>query len=240
MKKIIWTRPAEDWAHDHKFIKSEAGLLRVPLTEQIVIHPQRPLKNCDIVILTSRKAAEAFLQVALLQREQLARAEFLTFGLETYKYLVSQNLKVRLIAVHNGKDFAQALVTEIKKGPIIWFPRPAEPAFAIGDFLRSYHLETFDIEMYRTEAVRHFDPELIKNLIAEPALVCFASPSAVRAFVDLIRSSDDARFYRYTPIAIGATTMNSGQGYFAEAHLAAHPTLQALWDKAQALAKEEE
>ncbi|MCX6130319.1 MAG: uroporphyrinogen-III synthase [Proteobacteria bacterium] len=239
MKRIIWTRPIEDWQYDLKIVKSDSAVLHFPVTRQILISPQFPSKACDIVILTSRKAAEAFLQTSPLHREQLNRVEFLTFGMETYKFLVAQNLKVRLIPVNNGKDFAQALVVEIKKGSVIWFPRPAEPAFAVGDFLRTYALETYDIEMYRTEAIRNIDAEQIKRLIAEPSIVCFASPSAVRAFVDIIRSSDEARFYRYIPVAIGSTTMSSGQSYFPDSHLATHPTLQSLWEKAQAIAKQD-
>ena len=240
MKRIIWTRPSEDWGLDQKIIKSESGLLRFPVTQQIQIVPKVPVKICDFIVLTSRKAAEAFLQHNLLPREQLGRKDFLTFGIETYKYLVSQNLKVRLIPVHNGKDFAEILVMEIKKGSVIWIPRPAEPAFAIGDLLRNYSFETYDIEMYRTESVRNFEVQLLKQLVAEPSIVCFASPSAVKAFVDVVQTSDAARFYRYTAVAIGTTTLASGQSYFSQSFQALHPTLQSLWDMAQGLAKQEE
>ncbi len=239
MKRIIWTRPAEDWAQDQKIVKLDLPVLRFPVTRQVCIAPQFPPKPCDIVILTSRKAAEGFLNQATAIRDQLQKAEFVTFGMETYKYLVSQNLKVRLIPVHNGKDFASALALEIKKGPVLWFPRPAEPAFAIGDHLRTHNLEVYDLEMYRTEGIKQFETDALKKLCSEPSVVCFASPSTVKAFVDIIRSCDEARFYRYTPIVIGGTTLTATHGYFSDVFQAAHPTLQSLWDKALEIAKQE-
>lgn len=239
MKRIIWTRPAEDWAQDQKIVKLDLPVLRFPVTKQVCIAPQLPPKPCDIVILTSRKAAEGFLNQTASIRDQLQKAEFLTFGMETYKFLVSQNLKVRLIPAQNGKEFAQALVLEIKKGPVLWFPRPAEPAFAIGDHLRTHNLDVFDIEMYRTEGIKQIEPDALKRLCGEPSVVCFASPSTVKAFVDIIRSSDEARFYRYTPVVIGGTTLTAAQGYFPDVFQAAHPTLQSLWDKALEIARRE-
>jgi uroporphyrinogen-III synthase len=239
MKRIIWTRPAEDWAQDQKIVKLDLPVLRFPVTKQVCIAPQLPPKPCDIVILTSRKAAEGFLNQTASIRDQLQKAEFLTFGMETYKFLVNQNLKVRLIPVQNGKEFAQALVLEIKKGPVLWFPRPAEPAFAIGDHLRTHNLDVFDIEMYRTEGIKQIEPDALKRLCGEPSVVCFASPSTVKAFVDIIRSSDEARFYRYTPVVIGGTTLTAAQGYFPDVFQAAYPTLQSLWDKALEIARQE-
>ncbi len=239
MKRIIWTRPADDWSQDQKIVKLETPVLRFPVTRQVGIVPQLPAKPCDIILLTSRKAAEAFMNHSASFKDHIAKAEFLTFGMETYKYLVSQNLKVRMIPVQNGKDFAQALVLEIKKGPVIWFPRPAEPAFAIGDHLRTHNLDIFDIEMYRTEGIKQFEPDVLKKLSSEPSVVCFASPSAVKAFVDIIRSCDEARFYRYTPVVIGTTTFSSSQSYFSDIFQAAHPTLQSLWEKAMEIARKE-
>lgn len=239
MKRIIWTRPAEDWAQDQKIVKLDLPVLRFPVTKQVCIAPQLPAKPCDIVILTSRKAAEGFLNQTAPIREQLQKAEFVTFGMETYKFLVSQNLKVRLIPVHNGKDFAQALALEIKKGSVLWFPRPAEPAFAIGDHLRTHNIEVYDIEMYRTEGIKQFEHDALKKLGSEPSVVCLASPSTVKAFVDIIRTCDDARFSRYTPVVIGTTTHTAAQGYFSDVFQAAHPTLQSLWDKAVEIARQD-
>lgn len=239
MKRIIWTRPAEDWAQDQKIVKADVPVLRFPVTRQVCVAPQLPAKACDIVILTSRKAAEGFLQQTTSLRDQLHRAEFLTFGMETYKFLVSQNLKVRMIPVHNGKDFAQALALEIKKGPVVWFPRPSEPAFAIGDHLRTHNLDVYDVEMYRTEAIKNHESDALKKLSSEPSVVCLASPSSVKAFVDVIRTHDEARFYRYTPVVIGTTTLTATQGYFPDVFQAAHPTLQSVWEKALEIARQD-
>jgi uroporphyrinogen-III synthase len=239
MKRIIWTRPAEDWAQDQKIVKLDLPVLRFPVTKQVCIAPQLPGKPCDIVVLTSRKAAEGFLNQTASIKEQLHKAEFVTFGMETYKFLVSQNLKVRLIPAQNGKDFANALVHEVKKGPVLWFPRPAEPAFAIGDHLRTHNIEIYDIEMYRTEGIKQFEPDVLKKLSSEPSVVCLASPSTVKAFVDIIRSSDEARFYRYTAVVIGNTTFTATQSYFPDVFQAAYPTLQSLWDKALEIARQE-
>lgn len=237
MKRIVWTRPEEDWGQDQKILRGDIAFLRFPLTRQVSITVQWPEKRSDSVILTSRKAAEAFLAQASQWQEQASKIEFLTFGLETYKYLLNQGLKVRLIPAHSGKEFAQLLTLELKKSTKIWFPRPAEPAFAIGDYLRANSYEVLDIEMYRTEAIKQFSPESLKLFFAEPSIICLASPSAARSFIELIRAADAARFYRYIPVVIGSTTMQSVQGYFKDAFQAHQATLQALWDKAIEIAK---
>ena len=240
MKRIIWTRPIEDWVQDQKIVKLEtSNVFRFPVTRQVGITPVLPTKSCDIILLTSRKAAETFFNQTSSIRDQIQKVEYLTFGMETYKYLVNQKLKVRMIPVNGGKDFAQALVLEIKKGPVLWYPRPAEPAFAVGDHLRTYNLDVHDIELYRTEAIKQFDADLLKKLSSEPSVVCLASPSAVRSLVDIIRSSDEARFYRYTAVVIGTTTFAATHSYFPGVFQAAHPTLQSLWEKAMEIARQE-
>ncbi len=236
-KRIIWTRPAEDWEHDAKLLRLEKPLFRFPLTRQVAIKPQMPPKPCDLVILTSRKAADAFLHRMGLSKEHMHRIEFLTFGMETYKYLLSQNLKTRLIQAPGGKEFAAALVLELKRDQVIWFPRPLETAYPISEHLRTHHFEIYDLELYKTETVKHLEPPALQSLFAEPSIVCFASPLAIKAFVDLIRQYDEARFYKYTAVAIGATTKASGQSYFNEVHLAQHPTLASLFEKAQEISR---
>lgn len=231
-KRIIWTRPAEDWEHDVKLLRFDPHVFRLPLTRQVEVKPQLPPQNAEFVILTSRKAAEAFLHRVGLSKEQSQRFEYLTFGMETYKYLLAQNLKARLVPVQSGREFAGVLVNELKREAVVWFPRPMETAFAITEHLRHHQIEAFDIELYRTEANKNFDPQLIHSLTAEPGVICFASPLALKAFVDLITHHDEARFYKYIPLAIGATTRAAGQSYFNEIHLAPQASLQSLWDKA--------
>jgi uroporphyrinogen-III synthase len=217
--------------YDQRFVKSDLPVLHVPLTQQVNCVPTIPQKACDFVLVTSRKAAEAFLKVAAGQKELWQKAEMLTFGMETYKYLLGQNIKTRLIEAPSAKEFAEILLCELKKGTCLWFPRPLETAFPLSEHLRAHGLEIHDLEVYKTEPLQHFDPLLIQKLTAEPSVVCFASPSAVKSFVDLIRSSDEARFYRYIPVAIGNTTMSSAQSYFNEIHIASQATLQSLWEK---------
>ncbi len=121
---------------------------------------------------------------------------------------------------------------------MVWFPRPVETAYPISEYLRNYQIEVYDMELYRTEICKQFDPQLIQQLTAGPAIVCLASPQAVKAFVEMIRHYDEARFYRYTPVAIGPSTMASGQSYFLEVFQAAQQTLPALWEKAMEVARE--
>lgn len=238
MKRIVWTRPAEDWESDQKWLKAEPWLLRLPLTRQVEISPQLPPKPCDVVVFTSKKAVEAFLHKVPLSREQLQKVEFLTFGMETYKHLLAHNLRARMVPAQGGKDFAALLACELRKDLVIWFPRPVDTAFPVSEYLRNHQIEVYDLELYRTETCKQFDSLAIQQLTAAPAVVCFASPHAVKAFVELVRHYDEARFYHYTPVAIGATTMASGQSYFTEVHQATQPTLQGLWEKALEVARE--
>ena len=189
------------------------------------------------MILTSRKAADAFLHRIALGKEELQRIEFLTFGMETYKYLLEQKVKTRLVQVPSGKEFAAALVSELKRDQVIWFPRPIETAYPISEHLRNHQFEVYDLELYKTEIIKQIDPQELQTLFAEPSVICFASPLAIKAFVELIRHYDEARFYKYTAVAIGATTKASGQSYFNEVHLAPHPTLISLWEKAQEVSR---
>lgn len=240
MKRVVWTRPLEDWESDQKILKPTHRMLLFPVTRQIEVCPQLPHKACDQVILTSRKAADAFFHKAQLSKDALHKLEFLTFGLETYKHLLSLNYRTRLIPAPSAKKFAEILAMETKKGTVIWFPRPVETAFPLSDYLRTHGIEVFDLELYRTEAIKTIEPQLLQQLTSEPSVVCFASPSAVKAFVDIIRNHDEARLYRYQPIAIGPTTKASGQSYFNQVIVANHPNLVSLWEKAIDVAKEED
>ncbi len=231
MRTVVWTRPAEDWLYDQRFVKSDLPVLHLPLTQQVSCTPMIPQKPCDFILVTSRKAAEAFLKEAAGHRDLWQKAEILTFGMETYKYLLGQNQRTRLIQAPSAKEFAEILLSEIKKGACLWFPRPLETAFPLSEHLRAHGLEVLDLEVYKTEPLQSFDPTLVQKLRAEPSVVCFASPSAVKSFIDLIRTHDEARFYKYIPVAIGNTTMNSAQSYFNDIFIASQATLQSLWDK---------
>ncbi len=240
MKQIVWTRPAEDWDNDQKVMRSTQHVLLVPLTRQIEICPTLPQKPCDLVILTSKKAASAFVHKAQLSKEALAKPEYVTFGLETYKYLLSLNLKARLIEASSAKKFAEMLCLEIKKNTSIWYPRPIDITFELSDYLRSQGLDVQDLAMYKTEPVKALEPALIQKLTADPCIVCFASPSAVKSFVDIILAHDSGRFHRYIPVVIGQTTKANAQSYFKEILVASHSTLQSLWEKAYETARKDD
>ena len=240
MKRVVWTRPAEDWVQDQKILKPPHPVLHFPVTQQIEICPQLPGRPCDLIILTSRKAADAFFHKSGLSKDSLHKVEFVTFGLETYKYLLGLNLKARLVPASSGKKFAEILVTELKKGTVVWFPKPVETAFAISEYLRTHGIESFDIELYRTECIKTFDSPSLQRLVSEPSVVCFASPNALKAFVDIIRTQDEARFNRYPPVVIGPTTKAAGQTYFNELILANSSNLSSLWEKAVDVAKQED
>ena len=129
---------------------------------------------------------------------------------------------------------------EIKKTAAVWFPRPLDVAFEVSDYLRAQGINVFDIAMYRTEPLKTLDPALVQKLTAEPCIVCLASPSAVKSFVDIILSHDGGRFNRYTPVVIGPTTKAAAQSYFKEVIVASHTTLQSLSDKAFETARKDD
>lgn len=232
VKQIVWTRPAEDWETDKKLMRATHSVILFPLTRQVEISPKLPSTPCDLVIVTSKKAASAFVQKCQLSKEAMHKPEYLTFGLETYKYLLSQNFKARLIEAQSARKFAESLVSEIKKTAAVWFPRPLEVAFELSDYLRAQGVDVLDIALYKTEPLKTVDPALVQKLTAEPCIVCLASPSAVKSFVDIILSHDNGRFNRYTPVVIGPTTKAAAQSYFKEVIVASHTTLQSLSDKA--------
>jgi len=240
MKQIVWTRPAEDWDNDQKLMRSTQHVVLFPLTRQIEICPKLPQKPCDIVILTSKKAASVFIQKSQLSKEALAKPEYITFGLETYKYLLGLNFRARLIEAQSAKKFAETLSQEIKKTASVWFPRPIDVAFELGEYLRSKGLEVYDIAMYRTEPLKSVEPAQLQKLTADPCIVCLASPSAVKSFVDIILSHDNGRFNRYLPVVIGPTTKAAAQSYFKEVLVASHSTLQSLWEKAYETARRDD
>ncbi|RYZ54857.1 MAG: uroporphyrinogen-III synthase [Proteobacteria bacterium] len=240
MKQIVWTRPAEDWENDQKLMRSTQHVMLFPLTRQIEICPKLPQKPCDCVILTSKKAASAFMHKAQLPKEALQKPEYITFGLETYKYLLGLNLKARLIESQSAKKFAENLLLEIKKNAAVWFPRPIDVAFELSDYLRAQGLEVHDIAMYKTEPVKNLDAAQISKLTADPCIVCLASPSAVKSFVDIVLTHDNGRFHRYIPVVIGPTTKAAAQSYFKEVLVASHTTLQSLWEKAYETARKDD
>ncbi|MBC7660959.1 MAG: uroporphyrinogen-III synthase [Chitinophagaceae bacterium] len=240
MKQIVWTRPAEDWENDRKLMRSTQHVMLFPLTRQIEIFPTLPSKPCDLVILTSKKAASAFLQKCQLSKEALQKPEYITFGLETYKYLLGLNLKARLIEAQSAKKFAENLLLEIKKTATVWFPRPIDVAFELSDYLRAQGMEVQDIAMYKTEPVKNLEAAEIQKLTADPCIVCLASPSAVKSFVDIILTHDNGRFHRYIPVVIGPTTKAQAQSYFKEVLVSSQTTLQSLWEKAYETARKDD
>lgn len=240
VKQIVWTRPAEDWDADKKLMRSTNHVMLFPLTRQVEICPKLPAKPCDLVIVTSKKAASAFVHKCQLSKEAMHKPEYITFGLETYKYLLSLNFKARLIEAQSGRKFAENLLMEIKKTAAVWFPRPLDVAFEVSDYLRSQGVEVHDIAMYKTEPVKTIDPQLIQKLTADPCIVCLASPSAVKSFVDLILTHDGGKFNKYTPVVIGPTTKAAAQSYFKEVLVSSHTTLQSLWEKAYETARKDD
>jgi uroporphyrinogen-III synthase len=240
MKQIVWTRPAEDWENDQKLMRSTQHVMLFPLTRQIEICPTLPQKPCDLVILTSKKAASAFMLKAQMTKEALHKPEYITFGLETYKYLLGLNLKARLIESQSAKKFAESLLLEIKKSVSIWFPRPLDVAFELSDYLRAQGVEVHDIAMYKTEPVKNLDTAQLQKLTADPCIVCLASPSAVKSFVDIVLTHDAGRFHRYIPVVIGPTTKAAAQAYFKEVIVSSQTTLQSLWEKAYETARKDD
>jgi uroporphyrinogen-III synthase len=240
VKQIVWTRPAEDWEADKKLMRSTNHVMLFPLTRQVEICPKLPANLCDHVIVTSKKAASAFVQKCQLSKEALHKLEYITFGLETYKYLLSLNFKARLIEAQSARKFAESLVSEIKKPAAFWFPRPLDVAFEVSEYLRSQGVEVHDIAMYKTEPVKTIEPALIQRLTADPCIICLASPSAVKSFVDIVLSHDNGKFGKYTPVVIGPTTKAAAQSYFKEVLVASHTTLQSLWEKAFETARKDD
>lgn len=240
MKQIVWTRPLEDWEADKKLMRSTNNVLLFPLTRQIEICPKLPSKPCDMVIVTSKKAASAFVHKCQLSKDAMHKPEYITFGLETYKYLLSQNFRARLIEAQSARKFAENLISEVKKNVAIWFPRPLDVAFEVSDYLRAQGLDVEDIAMYKTEPLKTLDQNLVQKLTAEPCIVCLASPSAVKSFVDIILAQDSGKFHKYTPVVIGPTTKAAAQSYFKEVIVAANTSLQGLWDKAYETARKDD
>ncbi len=240
MKQIVWTRPAEDWEADKKLMRSTQNVLLCPLTGHIGICPKLPAKLCDVVIVTSKKAATAFVHKCQLSKEAMHKPEYLTFGLETYKYLLSQNFRARLIEAQSARKFAENLAPEIKKTAAVWFPRPLDVAFEVSEYLRAQGLDVQDIAMYRTEPVKVVESPLLQKLTAEPCIVCLASPSAVKSFVDIVLNQDNGRFNRYYPVVIGPTTKAAAQSYFKEIAVSSQTTLQSLFDKALETARRDD
>lgn len=239
MKQIVWTRPAEDWDADKKLMRSTSNVLLFPLTRQVEICPKLPSKPCDLVILTSKKAASAFVHKCALSKGEMHKPEYITFGLETYKFLLSQNFRARLIEAASARKFAESLINEVKKNKAIWFPRPVEVAFEVSDYLRQQGMDVEDIAMYRTEPVKNIEQNLIQKLTAEPCIVCLASPSAVKSFVDIILAQDGGKFNKYTPVVIGPTTKAAAQSYFKDVILSPNTSLQSLWEKAYDTARKD-
>lgn len=240
MKQIVWTRPAEDWEADKKFMRSTNQVLLFPLTRQVEICPKLPSKPCDLVIVTSKKAATAFVQKCSLSKEAMHKPEYITFGLETYKYLLSQNFRARLIEAPSAKKFAENLVNEVRKGCAVWFPRPLDVAFEVSEYLRTKGIDVQDIALYKTEPLKTIDPALVQKLTAEPCIVCLASPSALKSFVDIVLAHDSGRFNKYTPVVIGPTTKAAAQSYFKEVMVASQSSLQSLYEKAYETARKDD
>ena len=194
---IIWTRAAEEWENDRDIFGQDlAQVVRLPCLRLQVLDAKWPSQGAEdssperyVVCFTSQKAVEA---VPKDVRPWLAQVKkVMTFGEQTQQALVRQGLPAVRLPASGGFEFSRILPTQLDPSDRVLICAAKYPAYPIAEDIRRAGFEVTQLALYSAESGvfsetgQDLDGKKLKEL-AEGlrGSICFASPSAVRGFVE--------------------------------------------------------
>lgn len=245
MRVLVWTRALAEWAEDELKLRQAAlgAAVRVISLPCIRIEPlaatlpdERPF---DAAVLTS---ASALRHAPRSLRDALrgCRRVF-THGDKTAEAARAAGIAtIEKESVRTAKELAAHVVRELAPGSRVLLPTAEEPAFDMTGALEAAGLEVVAISTYRTHAEARrqdggrLEPGDIAAAIRDwSGVVCFTSPSAVRAFTAAFAPASNRLRDALTAVAVGPTTAEACSGHFAAVRASAANTLEALLQSAK-------
>jgi uroporphyrinogen-III synthase len=249
--QLIWTRSIDAWQEDKlAFGEYAAQVIHLPCVSHKSITPELfSNTNIDklsslvglqaIVIITSLRCAKyIFTNKNLLQI--LCNKKIVCISSRAYTYLKNLNLRVHMLAAAvYASSVLVWLKNNIKKGDVIILPGPRIRAYDLYEKLKFYY-KVIKIDIYKTISHLHTPSLKIPNTkeIFElqktlKGIIFFASPSAVKGFVEVLDPQGNQLKYRLTAICIGNTTYSHCRDFFLQVHVSKQANIKSLLDKAR-------
>lgn len=235
MKLLIWTRSTEDWEQDQTFIPANARqkVVHVPL---ITTHPLRvsvPQTPFQHAIFTSPKGVAYTKQTDELWALVQKCLHVYTFGDKTTMALEQLGLHVTQVQTPNAQGLATYLAEHAPRVGRYLILTAREPAYPLRQHLQDAGLECDAIAVYETTLETHLDRNHYERLVkAEQFVLCFASPSAVKAWLQIRAHHPELAIIPQIAVVMGESTAAACQsGQFIAIHTATQQTVEALWQR---------
>ncbi len=232
-KRVLVTRPREQSAELTEQLEAagaeavEAPMIRIAPPEDYAPLDAacRGVEAFDAIVFASRHAVDAFVERLLaspLDLRALKSIALCAVGAATAERLAHYGLKVD-VTPHEfrAESLARAIVEGVGvPGRRFLLPRADIGREVIAEELRKQGAEVTEVVAYRTlaEADRNGDPDVYRMLLERRLdVVTFASPSAVRHFVQALGAEPAADLLRTTSVAsIGPVTSEAARQYQIE------------------------
>ena len=253
---VIWTRGREDWNLDLRAlpVSVRKKILHLPCTEVVATKlanvtlkrlRQAAVSKNIVVLCTSPKAAKIALASKSLNHLLRRATYWMTFGPTTTQYLRSKGIKVtRPRGCESSADLFHHLQGRGDANLTFVVLRAKDPAFDLGRALKDVGLQAIDLVLYKTLAQmtdlagKSISQPLRQALRAEvQGVVAFASPSAVRGFVQELAKKDStsepnqrrpAWRKNFIAVCIGPTTAAAARKNFVDVRVAKKSTIGEL------------
>lgn len=244
MKDLIWTRSRSDWQEDlgtiTKLISDpQIQVVHSPCIELTPTRQEYFGETFDVAIITS---ANVLRFASDSVRAILSKCSHIyTHGTKTAALAAAHGLEqIITVPARTGDELIQALLPRIPHGSRVFLPSAEQPASDLSQILRNAGHEALALPIYRTisAACRSDGSSLTAEDIKSAqdswtGVVCFASPSAVKAFHDAYTPQANRLGRCLVAIALGPTTAKACVGHYAKIELAAGNTIEALVIAAQ-------
>jgi len=228
---LVWTRSLDDWSQDKKLFENKKDFIHLPAIKSVPVRFNFEIpKEQFYLAFTSSKASDLFLNTPKGMMALKKAKQIFALGAGTASPLIEKGFEVTVCNSENGTDFHAALLNVSNANELFLLPGGRERAFLLDEALKMTKRSVLRIDIYETtpnlETTSGETPsaDLIQSL-ARKSVVCFASPSAVKAFQQVVFDRSNI-----TAVCIGRTTADAARN-FASVKIAEKPTIENLAKK---------
>ena len=151
-------------------------------------------------------------------------------GAKTFDLVSSYNFRVKLLESPSAEEFSQKIFDELEGNEEIYLPGANERAFPMDSFFREKGFSIKRIDCYHTvKKVTNTRGELVserqkKKIANDPAkIIFFASPSAVKSFLESFVQFEKLLKANIRAIVLGASTERSCKSFFKKVYRTKKP-----------------
>ena len=234
---MIWTRSEDDWESDKKLLSElPFSVLHFPCIKVFPIDYRLSEEGYNKFVITSPKAV-AYAWQDIRIRSMLKKAAMVyTFGKKTRQILAEHALQVEAPAgVKGSRELAKHLERELSKEDKILVLGAVRPAFDLVHYLKECHFNADYLALYQTKPDGKPQDRIMndhQSLIG--SVVCFASPSAVNGFEQLIGEKQCLWFYEHlVAVVIGDTTAEQCSTCYKRVIISKESSIPALIEAAK-------